>query len=162
VIPVSRLLYAEHHGAYLQRKYLTSVGSGITLVLVILVLFVYPVIRGAEFDVGFLIQILFGAFISIYLVLWFIFPAFEAQRFEIYDDRIALPRPRETTLFGHKPETIMKSDIQSAEYQSQEVGGWGYTLKFKNGEVFYLNWVFVDCNECEPSMREFLRELIES
>ncbi len=158
---MKRLLYSEPRSTYLQRKYVTLAGSGITLVIFILLLLVWPVIIGAEFDVGLLISILFGTFMSVYMVLWFIFPALARQRFEIYDDRIALPRPREWTLFDHKPETIMKSDIQSAVFESQEVGGWGYTLKFKNGEEFYLNWIFVDCNECEPAMREFVRGIEE-
>lgn len=158
---MSRLLYAEHRSTYLERKLVPIVSSIILLVLAVF-LVVLPVITAEEYDIRLLLNGLIYALVASVVLLFLVFPSLSWQRFEIHDDRIALPRPRHASLFRYKPETIMKDDIQSAEFQIEPRGGWECTLTFKSGEVFSLNSFFVHCKEeCEPAIREFLKGLLD-
>jgi hypothetical protein len=160
-VPTSgRLLYAESRSTYLEGKFVVLGGSVILFALIILAL-VASVVAAEKYDIRLLLGGLFYGTVATVILLFMIFPCLSWQRPEIYDDRIALPRPRRPSLLRYKPETVMKDDILKAEFQTKPNGGWRCTITFKNGEVFDLNSSFVQCEEeCEPAMREFLRGLL--
>ena len=163
---MSRLLYAEPGVHDLGREYELQL-LGIIIFVVVLLLLAYATVVGiveGKFEASALgvLTVLAGFVFLVFLIYVLVIWMLTTQRFEIYDDRIELPSPRKPSLKSHKPDTIWKSDVKTAEFKYEEIGRWGITFVLKNGETFYLNWFRVQCEEeCVPALKEFLKGLEE-
>jgi hypothetical protein len=178
---MSRLLYSERIRSYIWRRFSALLGTSIIAVVVVyastIAMIHYQVAgRGIQAFVG---LFFLGPFPMLVLLFLEVLVASSKQRFEISDDRIALPAPRHQRLFDHKPETILKSQIQRADLDYLQVDGqyktripgspdrgkrgeWRCTFALKRDEHFVLESSQVPCNrECVPALTEFIRELDE-
>ncbi len=179
---MSKLLYAEKTRSYIWRKYPTFAGGLIVTFFMILV--AVGVAISPDLPEGERLNYLFLS--SFLAILWTaaiiyggVLPFLSSQRFEIYDDRIALPIPRKTSHLTRRPETIMKSDLEATFLDYTEKGGafkrkipgmddyglrgeWRCVLTFKNGETFILTHKHVKVKgECIPALKEFVRGIEE-
>lgn len=179
---MSKLLYAEKTSSYISRRYGTLVAVMTMTFFAIIV--PIGIALAPEGDVENRLQVLlissaFAALMIVVTILAGVLPALAQQRFEIYDDRMSLPKPRKISLLTRSPETIMKSDIQRAFLDYTENGGafkrkisgmddyglrgeWRCVLTFKNGETFILTHQRVNVTgDCIPALKEFVRGIEE-
>lgn len=185
VEPSGRLLYAEPHSTFVRRKYETAALISMVAVFFLSVS-VYGLVdlalHGRETTDELINAILGLALLvafSVFLLVIEVLGMKDIQRFEIYDDRIALPYPQKRTFRKRKPETILKNDLSHAYLDYTVKGGafkrkisgmddyglrgeWRCILTFKNGETFILTHQRVNVTgDCIPALKEFVRGIEE-
>ncbi len=184
---MSRLLYAENASSFRSRKYGGSI-LYLTVALMMTFISVLVSLHTVATPIGEVWEKIAGIafsllFISITCYLIFaalVIPGLYATRFEVFDDKIILPFPkdRKPGLLGSRTsETIKKEDVKNAQLDvlaedgPYEVkirwmqntgrrGEWRCMFLLRSGELFVLESSWLPCGEeCVPALAEFISGL---